>query len=59
MGYTRTRPPLADWASRHIKADRLPSRRGAAPTGAMRVFFGPSTRGFSLRLHKATRGRPP
>ena len=45
--------PLADWASRHIKADRLAVQGGAAPTSAMRVFFGPTTRGFSLRLHRA------
>jgi hypothetical protein len=45
--------PLAEWASRHIKADRLAVQRAAAPTSAMRVFFGPTTRGFSLRLHEA------
>jgi D-alanyl-D-alanine carboxypeptidase len=45
--------PLADWASRHIEADRLAVQGGTAPTSAMRVFFGPTTKGFSLCLHRA------
>lgn len=44
--------PLADWARRHIEADRRAVQGGGAPTSAMRVFFGPTTRGFSLRLHR-------
>ncbi|MGH8932037.1 MAG: D-alanyl-D-alanine carboxypeptidase family protein [Egibacteraceae bacterium] len=45
--------PLAEWARRHIRADRRAVEGGAAPTSAMRVFFGPSTRGYSLRLDRA------
>jgi N-acetyl-anhydromuramyl-L-alanine amidase AmpD len=48
--------PLTDWAARHIKADRQAVEGGAAPNGAMRVFFGPSTRSYSLRLHRAVAG---
>jgi hypothetical protein len=48
--------PLADWAARHIKADRQAVEGGAAPSGAMRVFFGPSTSSHSLRLHRAVEG---
>ncbi|MGE2713771.1 D-alanyl-D-alanine carboxypeptidase family protein [Mycolicibacterium litorale] len=44
---------LAEWAVRHIKADRAAAQAGGAPSGAMRVFFGPSTRVFSTRLHEA------
>ncbi len=40
---------LATWARRHIKADR----EAGEPTGAMRVFYGRSTKGYSLQLHKA------
>jgi LAS superfamily LD-carboxypeptidase LdcB len=43
---------LGEWASRHIKADLKAVREGAAPTGAMRVFYRPSTRKFSERLLK-------
>ena len=43
---------LAEWVRRHLRADRLAVEAGDAPTSAMRVFFGPTTRGFSLRLHK-------
>jgi hypothetical protein len=42
---------LAEWAGRHITADRAAVQAGGAPSGAMRVFFGPSTRLFSTRLH--------
>jgi hypothetical protein len=45
--------PLAEWARHHIRADRRAVEGGAAPTGAMRVFFGPSTRRYSLRLGNA------
>ncbi len=45
--------PLAEWARRHIQADRRAVEGGAAPTSAMRVFSGPSTRGYSLRLDSA------
>ncbi|WP_046769554.1 D-alanyl-D-alanine carboxypeptidase family protein [Jiangella alkaliphila] len=44
---------LADWARRHIRADRATVQAGGAPAGAMRVFAGPSTKGYSLRLHGA------
>ena len=44
---------LAEWAGRHITADRAAVQAGGAPSGAMRVFFGPSTRLFSTRLHNA------
>lgn len=40
---------LATWARRHLKADR----EAGEPTGAMRVFYGRSTKGYSLQLHKA------
>jgi hypothetical protein len=44
---------LVDWASRHIKADRLAVQGGVAPMSALRVFFGPTTKRFSQRLHQA------
>lgn len=44
---------LAEWAGRHITADRAAVQAGGAPSGAMRVFFGPCTRLFSTRLHNA------
>ncbi|MBM7784425.1 D-alanyl-D-alanine carboxypeptidase family protein [Tenggerimyces flavus] len=40
---------LATWARRHLQADR----EAGEPTGAMRVFYGRSTKGYSLQLHKA------
>lgn len=45
--------PLAEWATRRIAADRRAALSGSAPASAMRVFFGPSTRTFSLRLERA------
>ena len=45
--------PLAEWATRHIKADRAAAAAGGSPSGAMRVFFRPGTRAFSMRLQKA------
>jgi len=42
--------PLAEWARRHLNADRAAAQAGGAATGAMRVFFRPGTRRFSLRL---------
>jgi hypothetical protein len=44
---------LAEWAGRHITADRAAVQAGGVPSGAMRVFFGPSSRLFSTRLHNA------
>jgi LAS superfamily LD-carboxypeptidase LdcB len=44
---------LANWASRHLKADRAAVQAGSAPTGAMRVFFGPGTRKYSMKLFDA------
>jgi hypothetical protein len=43
---------LADWATRHIQADRAAAGAGRPPTGSMRVFFRPGTRAFSTRLQK-------
>lgn len=47
---------LEEWAARHILADRKAVEAGGVASGAMRVFYGPSTRGNSLRLHGAIDG---
>ena len=53
---------LEEWAARHIRADRKAVEAGGVPSGAMRVFYGPSTKANSLRLHdaiaRALRGAP-
>ncbi len=43
--------PLAEWARRHIAADRAGG--SGAQLGAMRVFAGPSTKVYSLRLARS------
>jgi hypothetical protein len=44
---------LAEWAALRIKGDRAAVVAGGGPAGAMRVFFGSSTRGYSERLAAA------
>jgi hypothetical protein len=51
-GLDQDATPLAEWARRHIQADQRAVQSGAAPTSAMRVFSGPSTQRYSLRLDR-------
>jgi hypothetical protein len=41
---------LAEWAIRHIRSDRAAVQAGSPPTGALRVFYRPGTRNYSIRL---------